>query len=888
MQMSEAELDAVIAKNKLAWKDRTGKNRAKRAEKAQSVFDQLQKRRQERAAATATARDAEAAAAAPPSTQNVDLASTTIAQQLESGPEPPLKVRLTEAEVVAFEDRHWMRGMINSLVAVISIVAVVHRHVRTIFFGRWIAWLKREKEPVEVEDVGSDDNGDSDVEEVTDVRALGELVDLQTKTTAKIVFAAKSTYLSTLRAWQTRFPLFEVYQNGLQCKQCGKIKTKKTTRWTRYMEIHSAVHRKAVVPNATENASLEVAWRTQPGWRSEFIKTVKAIYFNVKHGISHISLTQKCVTFWSALCEDTRLHAYATSMKPNYLSDNSIRELLLCIGLILERKFLDELQNCTFWSMSFDGSNDRIAPRLVLTARYDKESTSGRAVVSRFLDLDEYHDHSAQGITKSVLSMTLHLPAAKFVSLSTDGCSTNSGELRGCAISVRGSLNAAAIWMWCSAHVLQLCLNDLMRHPHFKEWSRILRDVHTLFSTSDIREECFKHFQSLNTFCDLCVSVGAKIVEPGDTRWGSFFRCNVAVHDQLPIVVAAITSLAEKGDRRAKAVHESMTMTFVYCLCIMQSLLTLFDKASVALQRADLSPNDVRNIVQSLLTSLKTMKSNRVRCDLKDFREWTRTWTTSFREPCHPAEAEKVEKEINLHEVVDNVSQSVITRFEFVHTFSDFEVFDNSRWPKTNLGKWGEEHLRRLVQKFSSEVTLAWLESESVELKDGNAVYSARTIEKKSSTCHPPLADIDLDEVLREWTHLSIRFSDTSITREHTQVGDLLFSVHGEGYLCLRKMYTLFKVIECTSVASERQFSRNHWLVSPLRASLGGDSLWACMRVLDEDNDRLSSELANEVATFFFAGRHPWTERARKPPPLSQTLCSKGKGDTKTRLRIWE
>jgi len=113
-------------------------------------------------------------------------------------------------------------------------------------------------------------------------------------------------------------------------------------------------------------------------------------------------------------------------------------------------------------------------------------------------------------------------------------------------------------------------------------------------------------------------------------------------------------------------------------------------------------------------------------------------------------------------------------------------------------------------------------------------------------------------------------------------------SRHGVNYPSLRTMYTLFRIIECSSAESERQFSINHRIMSPLRNALGKDSLWSCMRIADCDFDSLPDRAAEEVAAFFMSGQHPWTQRARKPTLVSDTLSSSTEAKIKVRRAIWD
>jgi len=143
-----------------------------------------------------------------------------------------------------------------------------------------------------------------------------------------------------------------------------------------------------------------------------------------------------------------------------------------------------------------------------------------------FISLLKIKNKDAQTIFDTIVQelKSKNIDVTKIRFTGFDGASVFSGEFNGVAAKFRQIYSDSTLFIHCRGHILQLCLLSACEDiPEIQESLLTLKSLFNFINRSSIRLSRFNDIQALLNHPQL------KLVQPGDTRWLSYFRCITAV-----------------------------------------------------------------------------------------------------------------------------------------------------------------------------------------------------------------------------------------------------------------------------------------------------------------------------------------------------------------------
>ncbi len=188
-----------------------------------------------------------------------------------------------------------------------------------------------------------------------------------------------------------------------------------------------------------------------------------------------------------------------TAVDLHYRDPIHYAELLEIEGNIEKEKLKDELKTCLRFSMQIDGSVDtKQHDKKFVFVRFNKPQ-SPLEVHTRFVSARESEKRGAEGLFCAAQSsiegvgLTKNEVQAKFVGISSDGESANTGRISGLWARMEEYVGHPTLNIWCACHRSDLAMEDLMQSvPELKVWHTNVISVATYYRASGLRTKELK------------------------------------------------------------------------------------------------------------------------------------------------------------------------------------------------------------------------------------------------------------------------------------------------------------------------------------------------------------------------------------------------------------
>ena len=291
-----------------------------------------------------------------------------------------------------------------------------------------------------------------------------------------------------------------------------------------------------------------------------------------------------------------------------------------------------------------------------------------------------------------------------------DGAAVFSGELNGVSAKFRQVYSNSILFIYCRGHILQLCLLSACEDiPEVQESLLTLKSLFTFINRSSIRLTRFNDIQTLLQQPQL------KLVQPGDTRWLSYFRSiSPVIRCYEPLMITLENIANERREHSPDtsgllAILEDQLTTF-----ILHSLEPILEALSILSKSIQARNCDFSQLEQSVLATLlrleelkdinimeykqifeivakiKTLSSN-------NHNRLTRSTTNTTEISLEQAFNDKIVK------FIDKIISNIKARFEsnVLKFLNCFRIFDPSE--VTNEPQYGIKEINMIKEQYPDD-----------------------------------------------------------------------------------------------------------------------------------------------------------------------------------------
>jgi len=309
-----------------------------------------------------------------------------------------------------------------------------------------------------------------------------------------------------------------------------------------------------------------------------------------------------------------KLYFEHTGANATYISKTTQNELIFIIGDLILQKILTDVNNSPFFSIMFDETTDMAhISQLVLVIRYIKDKIIREDFIG-FIDVhrenfnsnDDEPKMSGTLIGDTVLNILkkFSLNLDNCIGISTDSCATMVGLERGAVTTLQNDLKFA-VKCPCFNHALNNSLIKGCKVQSIRNTFGTISEVVAFFNSSAKRTFVLNKYlgHSLHSLCQ--------------TRWVEKHDSILQFSTSLVNIVKSLDSISEWSDTvtSSKAHNLSKALTcceFIVSLHSISNIFSVTSPISRLLQSKNQDKLSATNIIQSVLSTLKTKRQNSV------------------------------------------------------------------------------------------------------------------------------------------------------------------------------------------------------------------------------------------------------------------------------------
>ena len=195
-----------------------------------------------------------------------------------------------------------------------------------------------------------------------------------------------------------------------------------------------------------------------------------------------------------------------------FLSKTFVNRLVLIIHNLIQRAIVREVKHKMF-SLQVDSSQDiSTVDQAAIVLRYVKESV----VIERLVAVLQVKDSTGEGLSDLLQKSfrSLDLTFSRLIGMSFDGASNMRGQFNGLQSKIK-SIQPKAVYIWCYAHRLNLCVADCCNIIEAKNFFGFLNWLATFIGESAKRTDVWTdHLKNKYGNARL-----KKLQKIGETRW---------------------------------------------------------------------------------------------------------------------------------------------------------------------------------------------------------------------------------------------------------------------------------------------------------------------------------------------------------------------------------
>ena len=331
---------------------------------------------------------------------------------------------------------------------------------------------------------------------------------------------------------------------------------------------------KSLMRSATRRTVVDVAREAIVITADEtaFSDALRCMYFLMKREIAHTTnfaeLQSLCV-----LLGNTTLPLLRKAKNLNYLSKQTMGEMVAAIGVSLEVEILKEISKSQYFSIIIDEAMDiSVTKELGLCVQYLDTDAN---IQVKALKLIEMSQGTADTITDSLFdylttSAPLPLKQEKLAGGATDGASVMVGPLTGVVARIKTKV-PLFVATHCVAHRLSLAAVDAsVDSPLVSRFQKITNEIYTFFSRSSVRSEALKEMEKALNDPQL------KMTRATGTRWLSHQSAVDALRRSIKSVKLLMEQEAVQGNATALglSIHQKKP-TFIATLLALSDVLAI-------------------------------------------------------------------------------------------------------------------------------------------------------------------------------------------------------------------------------------------------------------------------------------------------------------------------
>ena len=348
----------------------------------------------------------------------------------------------------------------------------------------------------------------------------------------------------------------------------------------------------------------------------------------------------------------------------NYYSKTSYNGFIEVIASETRLSICEEISHSKLFSVLIDESKD-VGKReeLALVARYFfKEKVRERCFNVQVLT--EFDAPAIKTATQKVIDEIIQLSdGSQIASLGADGASVMSGQFGGVAELLRSESFPWLIYIHCTAHRLNLMVNDLIRESSLS--SDVIQTVNSLNTFLNIPKvrEVYKQ-EHTEMFPRKEVKYLTQQIE---IRWGCKFEAISLLAERLPLFLTTMVNVSNNETRQhdPKHVeqacgfyHKLVSGKFIVCLAVLKLYLAEMYYLSKELQHEDINWTDVSFEIGRTKRSIEEISPEKVLLEANDLCSKINVPLT-LSIPTHNTRSRTgdTEEAENIHEIITNLSE---------------------------------------------------------------------------------------------------------------------------------------------------------------------------------------------------------------------------------------
>ncbi|CAH2283897.1 zinc finger MYM-type 1-like [Pelobates cultripes] len=301
----------------------------------------------------------------------------------------------------------------------------------------------------------------------------------------------------------------------------------------------------------------------------------------------------------------------------HYLGKDIQNKLIILIAKEITKHILQLLKNAKYYSIILDCTPDiTLIEQMTIIVRFVsiKEGESPTAepeicIDEKFLGFIQIQSSTGEGLTEAILSELekLKIPVGDMRGQGYDNGSNMKGKHQGVQKRIL-DLNSRAFYIPCSAHTLNLVVNDAaMSCRDAATFFSIVQKIYVFLSGSTVRWNVLKKH------------IGRLRLKPlSDTRWSSRIDAIRPFRFQVGEIFDALSEISRENSHTAMAQSDAESLSkelnnfkFLCLIVLWYNILNRINIVSKLLQSRSMYLPDVIDILESTTNYLKNYRSDK-------------------------------------------------------------------------------------------------------------------------------------------------------------------------------------------------------------------------------------------------------------------------------------
>ena len=321
--------------------------------------------------------------------------------------------------------------------------------------------------------------------------------------------------------------------------------------------------------------------------------------------------------------EEIRKYTFQNAPKNCQLTSPKIqKDIITCCAKETTKRIIEEVGDGYFSILADESSDVSQKEQLALVLRFvNRENGS---VVERFLGILHVGDPTALSLKNAIMSLLMEhsLSPSMIRGQGYDGASNMRGEINGLKTLIMND-TPRAYYIHCFAHQLQLTLVAVAKKNVNCNWLfDVLANLLNVVGASCKRRDLIRKHQA--QVVAQALEVGEiesgsgwnqerGLSRPGDTRWGSHYKCLISIINLFPSIVKVLEEIGENGSPddklKAQVVLGSLeSFDFIFMAHFMLTIFGYTNDLCVALQRKEQDIVNAISLVKSTTNVLQKMR----------------------------------------------------------------------------------------------------------------------------------------------------------------------------------------------------------------------------------------------------------------------------------------